>query len=601
MLAGCIFTGHQTNHLVLILIILLYFPATRDGERRGINQTGPSARVSVLIYLEKKALQGPSPLQIMSAGNTGTPKTERDEAYQLAEAAGDHTKEYEADLQRLGLGVQHREDRIRDLRTQKISLDGSILDLEGSIGKYHESISKPVNKEVDAQSEDETYEKILELEKSAAGLVHQLRTRQGTQVSDSPLVKDVLGFVATLGKVDDSNLSWEKAIVKFPMIFGKPSLPGDYYETKHDLQIKKWNLQILLEDIRREQSMLDQARLHFEVKRQEFVQFLAQSSHRARKKALQGPSPLPIMSAANTGTRKTERDEAYQVAEPAVDDTKKYEADLQKLGLGVKHREDRIRDLSTQKISLDGSILDLQGRIGKYHESISKPVNKEVDAQSEDETYEKILELEKSAAGLVHQLRTRQGTQVSHSPLVKDVLGFVATLGKADDENLSWEQAKVKFPMIFGKLTLLGDYYEIKNELQIKRWNLQILLEDIRREQSMLDQARLNFEVKRQEFVQFLAQSSHRARARKLQERGWQPRWFRKDEEGCYRYVGGYWKRGKKPTGKRFQIYLDRLLIYILPQWMNDPLFCLVSLSRRIVKAESNVPWNCPDIENEVS
>ena len=73
------------------------------------------------------------------------------------------------------------------------------------------------------------------------------------------------------------------------------------------------------------------------------------------------------------------------------------------------------------------------------------------------------------------------------------------------------EQAKVKFPMIFGKLTLLGDYYEIKNELQIKRWNLQILLEDIRREQSMLDQARLNFEVKRQEFVQFLAQSSHRA------------------------------------------------------------------------------------------
>ena len=78
----------------------------------------------------------------------------------------------------------------------------------GSIGKYHESISKPVNKEVDAQSEDETYEKILELEKSAAGLVHQLRTRQGTQVSDSPLVKDVLGFVATLGKVDDSNLSW---------------------------------------------------------------------------------------------------------------------------------------------------------------------------------------------------------------------------------------------------------------------------------------------------------------------------------------------------------------------------------------------------------
>ncbi|OMO60335.1 Oxysterol-binding protein [Corchorus capsularis] len=34
--------------------------------------------------------------------------------------------------------------------------------------------------------------------------------------------------------------------------------------------------------------------------------------------------------------------------------------------------------------------------------------------------------------------------------------------------------------------------------------------------------------------------------ARKLQERGWQPRWFQKDEGGCYRYVGGYWETREK-------------------------------------------------------
>ncbi|KAH6771209.1 binding protein 1D [Perilla frutescens var. hirtella] len=34
--------------------------------------------------------------------------------------------------------------------------------------------------------------------------------------------------------------------------------------------------------------------------------------------------------------------------------------------------------------------------------------------------------------------------------------------------------------------------------------------------------------------------------ARKLQDRGWQPRWFRKDEEGCYRYTGGYWEAREK-------------------------------------------------------
>lgn len=34
--------------------------------------------------------------------------------------------------------------------------------------------------------------------------------------------------------------------------------------------------------------------------------------------------------------------------------------------------------------------------------------------------------------------------------------------------------------------------------------------------------------------------------ARKLQERGWQPRWFEKDEDGCYRYIGGYWETREK-------------------------------------------------------
>ncbi|XWS69124.1 hypothetical protein CRYUN_Cryun04dG0152700 [Craigia yunnanensis] len=34
--------------------------------------------------------------------------------------------------------------------------------------------------------------------------------------------------------------------------------------------------------------------------------------------------------------------------------------------------------------------------------------------------------------------------------------------------------------------------------------------------------------------------------ARGLQERGWQPRWFRKDEDGCYLYIGGYWEAREK-------------------------------------------------------
>lgn len=34
--------------------------------------------------------------------------------------------------------------------------------------------------------------------------------------------------------------------------------------------------------------------------------------------------------------------------------------------------------------------------------------------------------------------------------------------------------------------------------------------------------------------------------ARRLQEKGWKPRWFEKDEEGNYRYLGGYWEAREK-------------------------------------------------------
>ncbi|GMH26092.1 hypothetical protein Nepgr_027935 [Nepenthes gracilis] len=34
--------------------------------------------------------------------------------------------------------------------------------------------------------------------------------------------------------------------------------------------------------------------------------------------------------------------------------------------------------------------------------------------------------------------------------------------------------------------------------------------------------------------------------ARSMQESGWQPRWFQKDEDGCYQYIGGYWEAREK-------------------------------------------------------
>ncbi|KAF1002936.1 hypothetical protein AG4045_007168 [Apium graveolens] len=79
----------------------------------------------------------------------------------------------------------------------------------------------------------------------------------------------------------------EEPEVKFPRISEKSSLPGNYDEIENSLRSKKWNLERLLEDMRKEQSMLDQAKFMFEIKKQEFVRFLAQSSHHA-------PASLPL-------------------------------------------------------------------------------------------------------------------------------------------------------------------------------------------------------------------------------------------------------------------------------------------------------------------
>lgn len=77
------------------------------------------------------------------------------------------------------------------------------------LGKYHSSSSPKIENKDHShlQNEEETTEQILRHENSAAGILYQLKTHHGTQASHLNLTKDVLGVVATLGKVDDENLS----------------------------------------------------------------------------------------------------------------------------------------------------------------------------------------------------------------------------------------------------------------------------------------------------------------------------------------------------------------------------------------------------------
>ncbi|KAG6513045.1 hypothetical protein ZIOFF_023352 [Zingiber officinale] len=91
-----------------------------------------------------------------------------------------HSQKLEEELQKLGLKIKHHEDNLKFLKAQIDGIDESILDLQVELGQYH---SRAL----------ETENSIVSLEKS--------------ENPKLPLTKDVLGVVATLGKVHDDNLS----------------------------------------------------------------------------------------------------------------------------------------------------------------------------------------------------------------------------------------------------------------------------------------------------------------------------------------------------------------------------------------------------------
>ncbi|KAF9616413.1 hypothetical protein IFM89_029667 [Coptis chinensis] len=125
------------------------------------------------------------------------------------EAISDHSQIYNDQMKKLGLRIKHHEDNLKFLKNQMDNLDESILDMQVNLGKYHSSSVAVVKSENvnHSQTEENTIEHILQQEKSAAGVLCQLKIRHGTHASQLPFTKDVLGIVATLGKVDDDNLS----------------------------------------------------------------------------------------------------------------------------------------------------------------------------------------------------------------------------------------------------------------------------------------------------------------------------------------------------------------------------------------------------------
>ncbi|KAL7147337.1 hypothetical protein ABFS83_06G100900 [Erythranthe nasuta] len=113
------------------------------------------------------------------------------------------------DLYELGQKVKHHEANVKHLKTLKTKFEESSLNMQAALAKCDKSsISKEVNIDsIHAKSEEEIIERILKHEHSAAAILCRMKSEAEALSIDHSLTKDVIGIVATLGKVEDDNLS----------------------------------------------------------------------------------------------------------------------------------------------------------------------------------------------------------------------------------------------------------------------------------------------------------------------------------------------------------------------------------------------------------
>ncbi|KVI10168.1 hypothetical protein Ccrd_011395 [Cynara cardunculus var. scolymus] len=129
-------------------------------------------------------------------------------ALSQAESLVYSSKKLENELLMLGQNIKHHEENIKYLKTRINSLDDQITDMQVTLGTPRIS-SAPMTEDEDfshKRDEQATVEHLMQHEKSAAGIVCQMKYL-GTQADPTSSSHNVLGVVATLGKVSDDNLS----------------------------------------------------------------------------------------------------------------------------------------------------------------------------------------------------------------------------------------------------------------------------------------------------------------------------------------------------------------------------------------------------------
>lgn len=157
--------------------------------------------------------------------------------------------------------------------------------------------------------------------------------------------------------------------------------------------------------------------------------------------SVQGSSALvPVELNENfTDTKDNVKNGEFTKADMIIRQSQKLQDDLRSLGMKIKQHEDKLSLLTTEKSQLDDAILHLQVAIGKSKSSSTTKIGNADDLHitTEEEVNKQIMQHEKSAAGILCQVKTHHGAQASLLALTQDVVGVVAMLGKVEDDNLS--------------------------------------------------------------------------------------------------------------------------------------------------------------------
>ncbi|XP_075502442.1 protein DEFECTIVE IN MERISTEM SILENCING 3-like isoform X1 [Primulina tabacum] len=361
-----------------------------------------------------------------------------------------HSKQLQDDLQELGQKIKHNEDNIKYLKTQKTKLEESILDMTATLEKYHKtSFSATQNQYLDlSRSEEETLGNILKHEKSAAALLCMIKSQPESQASDHMSTKDVLGIVATLGKVEDDNLS--RLLSEYLGLGTMLAVVCKTYEGVNALEAynkegsinKSLGLHALATLTRRS---LDDPFLVIclESLRPYPGEFIADDPQRRldllKPRIINGETPPGFLGFA-VNMINIDRTHLYYITKSGfgLRETLFYNL-LSRLQV-YKSREDMLKALPyipDGAISLDGGMIKSPGVF-----------------------------------------------------------------------RLASPREDVKFPVGFERLSLPEKFLEIENQMKETKWKKDRIAEDLLREQSYLDHAKVNYEIKKQEFLKYLAESS---------------------------------------------------------------------------------------------